>query len=193
MISMLWMLYQQLSLACSFAAFLILMNFHQLTHLLVWFRVFFHPALYLANCSAVATLKLANMRAGDLQNMCRMKPWCIWYTYSTLRNGSYPTQPWFGHHWSFDGARYDMRRWSWTSKIWHTFCSATWSKWATLKSMEPAMNSNEHDASTNDPRFWGDKQKIQQVRQILGQAKVSWLQTSIKAMQTKVLRLRASH
>lgn len=34
--------------------------------------------------------------------------------------------------------------------------------------------SNEHDASTHDPRFWGDKQKIQQVRQILGQAKVSW-------------------
>ena len=54
MISMLWMRYQQLSLACSFATFLILMNFHQLTHLLVRFRLFFHPALYLASCSAPA-------------------------------------------------------------------------------------------------------------------------------------------
>ncbi len=56
-----------------------------------------------------------------------------------------------------------------------------------MSCLEKHVTSNEHDASTNDPRFWGDKQKIQQVRQILGQAKVSWLQTYIKAMQTKVL------
>lgn len=168
MISMLWMRYQQLSLACSFATFLILMNFHQLTHLLVRFRLFFS--------SSALSRKLLSPG---------MKPWCIWYTYITLR--TFLTQPshnflwiWDWRHWSFDGARYDMRRWSWTSKIWHTFCSATWSKWATLKSTEPAMNMmrpqmirdfevisrrfNKSDRSWDKPKFLGSKLTSRQCR-----------------------------
>lgn len=171
MISMLWMRYQQLSLACSFATFLILMNFHQLTHLLVRFRLFFIQRFI---------SQVAQPRHETLMHL-------VYLHY--FENVPYPTQPQFPVNLGLTSLVL------WWCQVRHEKVeldvkNLTYFLQRHLVQMsylEKHGASNEHDASTNDPRFWGDKQKIQQVRQILGQAKVSWLQTYIKAMQTKVL------